>query len=37
MLPNHSPLVVAEHFGTLASLYPGASIWGSAGRPAPTC
>ncbi|HEV8261168.1 MAG TPA: LLM class flavin-dependent oxidoreductase [Burkholderiales bacterium] len=23
MLPNHSPLVVAEHFGTLASLYPG--------------
>ncbi|MBT4490049.1 MAG: LLM class flavin-dependent oxidoreductase [Rhodospirillaceae bacterium] len=23
MLPNHSPLVIAEHFGTLASLYPG--------------
>ncbi|HXF17469.1 MAG TPA: LLM class flavin-dependent oxidoreductase [Burkholderiales bacterium] len=23
MLPNHSPLVVAEQFGTLASLYPG--------------
>src|SRR6202521_4296087 len=22
MLPNHSPLVVAEQFGTLASLYP---------------
>lgn len=22
MLPNHSPLIVAEHFGTLASLYP---------------
>lgn len=22
MLPNHSPLVIAEHFGTLASLYP---------------
>ena len=23
MLPNHSPLIVAEHFGTLESLYPG--------------
>lgn len=23
MLPNHSPLVVSEQFGTLASLYPG--------------
>src|SRR6516225_9443569 len=23
MLPNHSPLLVAEQFGTLASLYPG--------------
>ncbi len=23
MLPNHSPLVIAEQFGTLASLYPG--------------
>ncbi len=23
MLPNHSPLVVAEQFGTLARLYPG--------------
>ena len=23
MLPNHSPLVVAEHFGTLATIYPG--------------
>lgn len=22
MLPNHSPLVIAEHFGTLESLYP---------------
>src|SRR5438034_9194087 len=22
MLPNHSPLVIAEQFGTLASLYP---------------
>ncbi len=23
MLPNHAPLVIAEHYGTLASLYPG--------------
>jgi len=23
MLPNHAPLVVAEHFGTLEALYPG--------------
>lgn len=23
MLPNHSPLVIAEQFGTLVSLYPG--------------
>ena len=23
MLPNHSPLVIAEQFGTLATLYPG--------------
>jgi len=23
MLPNHSPLIVSEQFGTLASLYPG--------------
>lgn len=23
MLPNHSPLIVTEQFGTLASLYPG--------------
>ena len=23
MLPNHSPLAIAEQFGTLASLYPG--------------
>src|SRR5882757_1778490 len=22
MLPNHSPMVIAEQFGTLASLYP---------------
>src|SRR4051794_29645350 len=23
MLPNHSPLVIAEQFGTLAALFPG--------------
>src|ERR1700760_4585814 len=23
MLPNHSPLVIAEQFGTLAALHPG--------------
>ncbi len=23
MLPNHAPLIIAEHFGTLESLYPG--------------
>lgn len=23
MLPNHAPLVIAEHYGTLAELYPG--------------
>ena len=23
MLPNHAPLVIAEQFGTLESLYPG--------------
>ncbi len=23
MLPNHSPLVIAEHYGTLDALYPG--------------
>lgn len=23
MLPNHSPLIIAEQYGTLASLYPG--------------
>lgn len=23
MLPNHSPLVIAEQFGTLATPYPG--------------
>lgn len=23
MLPNHAPYIIAEHFGTLATLYPG--------------
>ena len=23
MLPNHAPLIIAEQFGTLASLFPG--------------
>lgn len=23
MLPNHSPLIIAEHYGTLATMYPG--------------
>ena len=36
MLPNHAPLVVAEAFGTLAELYPDASTWAWAARPAPT-
>ena len=36
MLPNHSPLVIAEQFGTLESLYPGRIDLGSAARRAPT-
>jgi alkanesulfonate monooxygenase SsuD/methylene tetrahydromethanopterin reductase-like flavin-dependent oxidoreductase (luciferase family) len=36
MLPNHSPLVIAEQFGTLEALYPAASTWAWAARPAPT-
>ncbi len=32
MLPNHSPLVIAEQFGTLASLYPDRIDLGLAGR-----
>ena len=28
MLPNHSPLVIAEQFGTLESLYPGRIVLG---------
>ena len=35
MLPNHSPLVIAEQFGTLAALFPGRVDLGL-GR-APTC
>ena len=30
MLPNHSPLVIAEQFGTLESLYPGRIVSASA-------
>ena len=30
MLPNHAPLVIAEQFGTLAELFPTASISASA-------
>ena len=36
MLPNHSPLVIAEQFGTLASLYPGRIDLGLGERRAPT-
>jgi len=39
MLPNHSPLVVAEQFGTLAQLYPGRIDLGlgrAAGTDSPT-
>ncbi len=28
MLPNHAPLVIAEQFGTLESIYPGELTWG---------
>ena len=33
MLPNHSPLMVAEAFGTLATLYPGRIELGLGGPP----
>ena len=33
MLPNHSPLMIAEQFGTLAASTPAASTSASAGRP----
>lgn len=36
MLPNHSPLVIAEQFGTLESLYPGRVDLGLGRAPAPT-
>jgi luciferase family oxidoreductase group 1 len=36
MLPNHSPLVIAEQFGTLASLFPGRIDLGLGRAPAPT-
>ena len=38
MLPNHAPLIIAEQFGTLASLYPGfeASNWYAVFAPAKT-
>ena len=36
MLPNHAPLMIAEQFGTLDTLYPDASISASAGRRVPT-
>ena len=32
MLPNHAPLIMAEHYGTLATLYPGRIDLGSGGR-----
>ncbi len=35
MLPNHAPLVIAEQFGTLESLFPDASISVSGARRGP--
>jgi luciferase family oxidoreductase group 1 len=35
MLPNHAPLVIAEQFGTLASLYPGRIDLGLGRAPRP--
>ena len=35
MLPNHSPLVIAEQFGTLSSLYPDRIDLGLGRAPAP--
>jgi len=35
MLPNHSPLVIAEQFGTLASLYPDRIDLGLGRAPGP--
>jgi luciferase family oxidoreductase group 1 len=36
MLPNHAPLVIAEQFGTLATLYPGRIELGLGRAPGPT-
>lgn len=36
MLSNHAPLVIAEQFGTLESLYPGRIDLGLGRAPAPT-
>jgi luciferase family oxidoreductase group 1 len=36
MLPNHAPLVVAEQFGTLETLYPGRIDLGLGRAPVPT-
>jgi alkanesulfonate monooxygenase SsuD/methylene tetrahydromethanopterin reductase-like flavin-dependent oxidoreductase (luciferase family) len=36
MLPNHAPLVIAEQFGTLESLYPGRIDLGIGRAPAAT-
>ena len=36
MLPNHPPLVIAEQFGTLESLYPIGLTWAWAVRREPT-
>ena len=35
MLPNHSPYIIAEQFGTLARFIRGGLIWGWAARRAP--
>jgi alkanesulfonate monooxygenase SsuD/methylene tetrahydromethanopterin reductase-like flavin-dependent oxidoreductase (luciferase family) len=32
MLPNHAPLVIAEQFGTLESLFPGRIDLGKAAK-----
>ena len=36
MLPNHAPLIIAEQFGTLETLYPGRIDLGLGARPAAT-
>ena len=36
MLPNHSPLVIAEQFATLEALHPGRIDLGLGAPPAPT-